>query len=811
VLLLATYRDDEFAREDPLSLLIPSLVREGSVHRFPLQRLGTDDVRELVRDRYRLVPDDEKRLTAYIIEMAQGNPFFINELLHALGEDDLLSPMAGGWRVGDLSRAGVPALVQQVIERRLARLDCATRDLLDVMAAIGFDVPLDLLRDVQGGSTVQLDHLLGEIVEHRLLELKSDRRTLRFNHALVRQTIYEHIPPFRRQQLHLEIGDSLAERSQPNPSNVANHLYRAGDKRAIEWLIRAAQQAQAVYAPEIVLLQCERAIELAGHHGQEAPIAAYRLRGLAREMVGDFDGALDDHETALQLARENGDQRAEWQGLLDLAVLWASRDRDRMGDYCRQAVSLARMMDDPASLGHSLNRLGNWYANAMQPHESLRHHEEALEIFEDLDDRQGIASTLDLIALAHFFEGDMDATLRAFERAIPLLRQIDDRQTLASALSVVTETAGIQHHRRVTRIQELRDAFGVDPGQLLAEAIAVAHEIGSRSGEAFALSYVGRWQASTGNYEQAIAIGKRAVEIAEQIEHLYWILNNHLTLGLTYREILALDRAGAMYERARQAGKTLKVPAMEDFAQVLLASVYILDEKYDRAGQLLANDFDLDTPLRSWQQKHRWITHAELALARKRYDDALQIVDGVIDSIPGERGVLSPQLTLLRGEALFGVGRLDAAETTIKQTLNCARQIGYPSFIWPAWASLRKLYLEQGRIDEAEEARRAAMKVVRQMADSLEDDELRENFLKHATAQLPRSLPFTATRSASGLTQRETEVLRLVSEGLTDAQIADRLYISSRTVTAHVSNLLAKLDVPNRAAASRVAVERELI
>ncbi len=63
----------------------------------------------------------------------------------------------------------------------------------------------------------------------------------------------------------------------------------------------------------------------------------------------------------------------------------------------------------------------------------------------------------------------------------------------------------------------------------------------------------------------------------------------------------------------------------------------------------------------------------------------------------------------------------------------------------------------------------------------------------------------------AGLTQREVEVLRLVSEGLTDAEIAEQLYISPRTVMAHVSNLLGKLNAANRTAASRIAVERELI
>ena len=811
ILLLATYRDDELTREHPLFSLIPMLVREGRVHRLSLQRLSREAVQELVRERYRLTPEDEDRLTAYLGRLAEGNPFFTNELLHTLDEQQLLSPIVGGWEVGDLNQAGVPVLVQQVIERRLTRLDQLTRELLNPLAVIGYEIPLDLIERLHSGTASELDTALGQAIEHHIVFQVSGQRKLRFSHALVRQTIYEGIPPLGRQYLHLEIGRLLADRPQSNPTDVANHLYQAGDKRAIEWLIRAAEQAQAVYAPQTVLIQCGRAIELAGQHGHAAPIAAYRRRGRARELSGDFDGALDDHETALQLSRDRSDEQAEWQGLLDLGMLWASRDLDRMADYCRQAVDLARIMGDPHSLGHSLNRPGNWHANALEPYEGLRHHEEALAIFERLDDYPGIAATLDLISVAHFYVGDTGATLHDLERAMPILRQTDDRQTLGSALVTVTEAAGIQHHKKVTRIQNLCEMLGADPGQLLAEAVSIAQHTGSRSAEAFALGYGARWQATIGNFQQAVDIGQRAVEIAEEIRHLHWIGITHNLLGLTHSEVFALDRASAMLERADQVWKLLRLPAMSRVGAALLASACVLDGQYSRARQLLDVDVDPRKPPHTIMLRHYWYAYAELALALKQCDDALAIIDGLIDSIPGERGVLSPQLTCLRGEALLALGRLNEADAVLAEANEDALQIGYPVLIWQSWASLRKLRLEQGRIDEAEEAREEALAVIDKMAASLEDHELRQNFLEQARARLPETLPFTARRSYGGLTEREMEVLRLVNEGLTDAQIAEQLYISPRTVSAHVTNVLGKLNAANRTAASRIAVERGLI
>ncbi len=230
-----------------------------------------------------------------------------------------------------------------------------------------------------------------------------------------------------------------------------------------------------------------------------------------------------------------------------------------------------------------------------------------------------------------------------------------------------------------------------------------------------------------------------------------------------------------MLERVLQVARSMNSLAAIRIVYGAVASFCLLVGDYSRAQRLLDSVVDPKTPPDTVYLRQCWYANAALAFAQRKFDHALDIVDTLIESIPGDGGILSPQLVRRRGEALLGFGRLDEAEADLDQALDGARQLGYPPFIWPAWASLRRLYLEQGRVDAAEEARRAALEVVDQIADSLDDDELRENFLMRATAQLPGTLPFTATASVGGLTQREVEVLRLVSEGLTDAQIADRL------------------------------------
>jgi DNA-binding NarL/FixJ family response regulator len=63
---------------------------------------------------------------------------------------------------------------------------------------------------------------------------------------------------------------------------------------------------------------------------------------------------------------------------------------------------------------------------------------------------------------------------------------------------------------------------------------------------------------------------------------------------------------------------------------------------------------------------------------------------------------------------------------------------------------------------------------------------------------------------SEGLTQRELDVLRLLAEGLTDGQVAERLYLSRRTVNAHVRSIYTKLGITTRSAATRYAIEHNL-
>jgi predicted ATPase len=269
---LVAYRTDELGRHHPLYRLLPLVVREARATRLDLRPLDDAAVGALVTARYRLPDADGARLVAHLQDRAEGNPFYLGELLHDLEEEGLLRPSAPGWALGELGHVRVPPFVRQVIDGRLGRLGEEARHLLATAAVIGQEVPLALWGTVSEVADEALLALLERAVEMRLLEAAGDGAGVRFAHALIREALYDGLLPPRRRAWHRRVGECLAETPVPEPDAVAYHFRQAGDRRAAAWLVKAGERAQRAYAWLTAADHYEAALtflEVGGGHAQE--------------------------------------------------------------------------------------------------------------------------------------------------------------------------------------------------------------------------------------------------------------------------------------------------------------------------------------------------------------------------------------------------------------------------------------------------------------------------------------------------------------------------------------------------------------
>ena len=133
---------------------------------------------------------------------------------------------------------------------------------------------------------------------------------------------------------------------------------------------------------------------------------------------------------------------------------------------------------------------------------------------------------------------------------------------------------------------------------------------------------------------------------------------------------------------------------------------------------------------------------------------------------------------------------------------------------WHICIALGRLYQTQGRKTEAEQAFATARTLIEELAATITDEPLRDNFLQRATAMLPYSRPLSPKQAAKqaygGLTAREREIAALIAQGKFNREIADVLVLSERTIETHVSNIMLKLNLTSRRQIASWAIERGL-
>jgi DNA-binding NarL/FixJ family response regulator len=171
---------------------------------------------------------------------------------------------------------------------------------------------------------------------------------------------------------------------------------------------------------------------------------------------------------------------------------------------------------------------------------------------------------------------------------------------------------------------------------------------------------------------------------------------------------------------------------------------------------------------------------------------------------------------MLMGELMSKQGKYAEARGFLEESLPLLKEVGSREFIAQSLLKLASTAAIQGDAPHARTYYEESLAVIKDLkietgiAANLE--EFRNLYLSHE--HLEPSSPYVLSHSAptypAGLTMREVEVLRLVASGLTNAQIAQQLVISTRTVNAHIRSIYNKLEISSRTAATRFALEHRL-
>jgi DNA-binding CsgD family transcriptional regulator len=811
LLLLLSYRSEE--PQPNLRHLLAELDRQrlaAEVSLGPLDRTGVDGMLRAMVSPHR--PATSGFLDD-IYALTEGNPFFVEEVLKALVvTGDLAQVASGGPDRTPLDALRIPRTIEDALLRRLGRASPAAQRVARLAAVAGRRFEFSLLAALAGVTESTLLRQLDELIGAQLLVEESTER-FAFRHALTRQAIYAQLLARERQLLHQAFLGTIerlyGERLDTHLADLAYHAHQAGDwPKTLRYAERMGDRALAMGAPRAAAEHFTHALEAADHMGQAPSVALFRVRGQAYEVLGEFVHAQADYSHTLEVSRLSRDQQAEWQSLLDLGFLWLARDLEQAGRFFHQALDLAEAGGDVAQIAHSRNRLGNWHLNMDQPGRSVDLHRQALATFEALGDRSGVAQSLDLLAVATYVTGDRGGAIAAFERAADQFRLLEDRRGLASVL------ATLAHLRCASHVYDTLTGAAAPSERALVEseeALRIARAIGWRSGEAYADCEVAACASAEGLYSRALAAASEGQAIAEELEHRGWLAVAHATRGLLDLDLLDGLAARRHFEHGVEHARSGGSVHLRGIAAALLALAHLLDGDTSQAETVLLQELDPEAQVETLTQSLLLAAYAEVRLAQGAAARALDIADRltVWAAAHGDSAVV-PRLSGLRGEALAAMGHAAEAEVALRAAIEAAQHQRARPCLWRLHLALGRLLHTRGRRHEAQGEYAAARSVVDELSATIPDQAQRDTFRDRALSRLPAVRALTPQRTMQqaygGLTARERMVAALIGQGLSNAQIAERLVVSVRTVESHTGHIRDKLHLTSRAQVATWAV-----
>ena len=385
VLVLATYRDSEPSRSPLLGTVVTGLARRPDVSRLELGPLGEQDVEAILADAGR-----SRSLASRVRTATEGNPFFVGEVVRALGE-------------GNSPEAAVTPRVRDVVRWRLDRLPPDAVAVLTAAAVAGDEFDAGVVAAAAGVGVERALDALEAAERARLVRPSGALDRFAFAHALVRRTIVDDLPAGRRVRLHARVADALERLAPVAAAELAAQLDAAGGlvdpHRALRYARQAAEEAAARHA-----------FDVAAEHYERARRAGDRLADVPAQQRLELDLA---YGRALRLA---GDRRAHD------ALRRAATDAERAGDGARMAEAVLTLV-----LGMETDVL-------TEDREMIALVRRALTLLpgEDSAARARLEALLALQALYSIPDAERCAMA---DRALAMARRVGDPLALASVLS----------------------------------------------------------------------------------------------------------------------------------------------------------------------------------------------------------------------------------------------------------------------------------------------------------------------------------------------------------------------------------------
>ena len=804
--IIATYRSDDLHRRHPLRAALAEWVRLPALTRLQLAPLDEVHSRQLIAALHpKQLPEREQH---QILSRAEGNPFFIEELVAA-------ATVSGGLLPTDLA---------ELLLVRLEQISGDSRLVVRAAAVAGRQVSHELLAQGTDLAPDSLNTAVRGAIEANILVAVPDDGYA-FRHALLAEAIYQDLLPGERVRLHARYAEAFAmRRVEGSAAELSRHARASHDlPTAARASIEAGDEAMSVGGPEDAIRHYELALELladpsialalgtdacqvgdidriglvikasnaaaaAGHLARAVALADDQLQALTEEAsVHDrvrlihtlvttalvMDNKIDLFALTTEAVRLLSDEppsqlRASVLNLHARACAERARD-DEAAVWAGEALQIARDLDLLAVATDATILLAKLDERAGDPASAQIAVEKAIEQARAAGGRHAELRGLYVLASIHYGQGRISEAIEVFDQAARLASSLGHRWAPYGLDSIVFGAIAACVGGEWTRASKLVDVTGQSPPEIAAATLAsIALDIAAGRGEAAALSDLAQLRTC-------------------------WHLDG----------LIVITSAAAAIDLYGQTGDLAAAQAVHDDAVTTVSAAWqrpAFAARVRLAGLLLGH-IATAVPIAAPSERERLVARAdELAVA------AIEVA--TVGRHPGPELIAwaaRVEAELARIHWLAGSDDMSADDLVLlwQQTVDGFDRFGHVHETARSQARLAAVLSAVGRPIEAA----AVADCAREVATTLGAQPLLTE-LRALTGRGEATAKAGRRGDGDALTPREHDVLVLVATGRSNREIAQQLFISAKTVSVHISNILAKLEASSRTEAVAIARRR---
>nr|MBA3470781.1 AAA family ATPase [Herpetosiphonaceae bacterium] len=742
LLLVATTRPD---RDAPgWQLLLDGGNTNDNAYQIVLTPLPIEMSRTLVANllRFDSLPEAVRTL---ILTKADGNPFFVEEVIRTLIEQEAIVYDGAQWIAPQaIASLDLPNNVQGLLAARVDRLPAEQKQLLRMAAVIGRRFSVPVLAEVLDQDPLDVMGQLKQLADSELLRRDPVAPTMffRFRHALVHEVVYTATLQEERRRLHHDVGHTLErlypERRDELAATLAYHFEHADNDHALEYLILAGDIAYRQYAIAEADSYYKRAYQR--HKRPDSALSETALShfylnyGRVLELGAQFEAAFAIYRELIDHGRASANLPMVLPALVEQARLHVTpnivRDQVLGRQLALEALVLAQQLQDPVAEARIYWILALSYGYGGDVDESFRYGDQCFRLAKAHNLREQMAYILHDSHRAFRNTGQFAEAQRRLNTALDLWRELGNLPMLADGLN---SAADLMH-----------SVGDYDASLRLAhEGYQLSQSISNIWNEGFSSGIIGEVSLDRGQYSEALEWLQRSVSLSIQSGPIILTLRAWLDIAVIYLTLGDRQGVRSALESVQSLGTFLDDFFKGSFNLALRAlqlRLAVLDGEIETAEQLLAAlaaQFQ-ESPLFSVK---RVILDAELALARHKntqldWDRLASNAQSAVEEVRSDGNKLSLAMILhMYGEALLHQGAFEQSAEQLLEALELTRSLKAQDHSWRIAWLLYQLGEQSGDLAAASRWRDEALGGLRFVLDHLTVPEQRSQFLATPAVQ----------------------------------------------------------------------------